>query len=107
MEAEAKKMKNFVFVSPHFPKTYYQFTRALKNAGFNVLGIADTDYSNLSNELKNSLTDYYQVGAMENYDEMFKAVAYFESRYGHIDFLESNDEYGLSEGARLRTDFNI
>lgn len=100
-------MKNFVFVSPHFPKTYYQFTRALKNAGFNVLGIADTDYSNLSNELKNSLTDYYQVGSMENYDEMFKAVAYFESRYGHIDFLESNNEYWLSEDARLRTDFNI
>ena len=30
---------NFVFISPHFPKTYYQFCQELKNNGVNVLGI--------------------------------------------------------------------
>ena len=35
---------NFIFISPHFPKTYYQFCQELKNNGVNVLGIA-SDHS--------------------------------------------------------------
>ena len=44
---------------------------------------------------------------MENYDEVYRAVAYFAFRYGRIDWIESNNEYWLEQDARLRTDFNV
>ena len=44
---------------------------------------------------------------MENYDQMMRAVAYFTFKYGRIDWLESNNEYWLTQDARLRTDFHI
>ena len=71
---------NFIFISPHFPKTYYQFCQELKNNGVNVLGIASDWYDGLSNEVNNSLTEYYQVNNMENYDDMYRAVAYLASK---------------------------
>ena len=100
-------MKNFVFISPNFPDTYWRFCRELKNNGFNVLGIGDCEYFQLSNELRASLTEYYKVSSLENYDAVFRAVAFFSFRYGKIDWLESNNEYWLEQDARLRTDFNI
>ena len=39
---------NFVFLSPNFPKTYYQFTQGLKNNGVTTLGIGDEPYDQLS-----------------------------------------------------------
>lgn len=98
---------NFIFISPTFPRNYYQFARAIKNLGQNSLGIAEDPYDYLSNELKESLTDYYQVSSLENYDEVYRAVAYFAYKYGKIDWLESNNEYWLQSDARLRQDFNI
>lgn len=100
-------MKNFIFISPNFPANYYKFCRHLKNNGFNVLGIGDCPYDNLSYELKISLNEYYKVNSLENYDEVYRAVAFFAFKYGKIDFLESNNEYWLENDARLRTDFNI
>lgn len=100
-------MKNFVFISPNFPDNYWRFCRELKNNGFNVLGIGDSEYFELSNELRASLTEYYKVSSLENYDEVYRAVAFFIFRYGKIDWLESNNEYWLEQDARLRTDFNI
>ena len=98
---------NFVFISPTFPKSYYQFPRAIHNLGGRTLGIAEDSYDSLSYELKSSLDDYYQVRSLENYDEVYRAVAYFTYKYGRIDFLESNNEYWLQSDARLRQDFNI
>ncbi len=100
-------MNNFVFISPNFPDNYWRFCRELKNNGFNVLGIGDSEYFELSNELRASLTEYYKVSSLENYDEVYRAVAFFSFRYGKIDWLESNNEYWLEQDARLRTDFNI
>lgn len=100
-------MKNFVFISPHFPYTYWQFCNRLLQNGVRVLGIADTPYENLSDELKSSLTEYYMVNSLENYDEVYRAVAYFAHRYGRIDWIESNNEYWLAQDAQLRTDFNV
>ena len=100
-------MRNFVFISPNFPTNYWQFCRELKNNGLNVLGIGDQPYDELIPELKNSLTEYYKVDHMEDYDQMYRAVAYFIFKYGRIDYLESNNEYWLEQDARLRTDFNI
>ena len=98
---------NFIFISPQFPHTYWNFCARLKKNGINVLGIGDTPYDQLSQELRNSLTEYYRVNDRENYDEMFRAVAFFSYKYGRIDWLESNNEYWLEQDARLRTDFNI
>ena len=100
-------MKNFIFISPNFPTNYWQFCHELQNNGMNVLGIGDQPYDELMPELKESLNEYYKVGSLENYDEVYRAVAFFAFKYGKIDWLESNNEYWLEQDARLRTDFNI
>ena len=82
---------NFVFISPHFPHTYWQFCQRLSQNGVTVL----------------SLTEYYRVGSLENYEEVYRGVAYFAYRHGRIDWIESNNEYWLEQDARLRTDFNV
>lgn len=98
---------NFVFLSPNFPKTYCNFTQALKNNGVTTLGIGDEAYDSLSERCKNSLVEYYKVDNMEDYDAVYRAIAYFTYKYGRIDWLESNNEYWLIRDAHLRTDYNI
>ena len=100
-------MKNFVFISPHFPDSFYRFVVALKKNGLRVLGIGDQPYDSLNPELKNALTEYYLCYDMDNIDNQIKAVKYFENKYGHIDYLESNNEYWLDKDARLREIFGI
>ncbi|MBQ5326483.1 MAG: carbamoylphosphate synthase large subunit, partial [Oscillospiraceae bacterium] len=94
-------------ISPNFPTNYWQFCKELKNNGLNVLGIGDQPYDELRQELKDSLNEYYKVSSLENYDEVFRAVAFFTFKYGKIDWLESNNEYWLERDAALRTEFNI
>ena len=94
-------MKNFVFISPNFPVNYWQFCRQLRNNGLRVLGIGDQPYDTLLPELKSALHEYYKVGSLENYDEVYRAVAFFISKYGRIDWLESNNEYWLERDAML------
>jgi len=98
---------NFVYISPQFPKTNCEFCDRLKQNGVNVLGIADIEYDQLDQKLKDSLTEYYKVSSLENYDEVLRAVAFFTHKYGKIDWLESNNEYWLVQDSRLRSDFNI
>ena len=100
-------MKNFVFLSPNFPTNYWKFCKELKDNGMRVLGIGDEPYEQLDENVKNSLHEYYKVGSLENYDEVYRAVAFFAFKYGRIDWLESNNEYWLEQDAKLRTDFNI
>ena len=98
---------NFIFISPQFPKTYWNFCDRLKRNGVHVLGLGDCAYDELSEPLKSSLTEYYRVGSLENYDEVIRAVGYFTFRYGKIDWVESNNEYWLGLDAKIRSDFNI
>ena len=100
-------MKNVVFISPNFPTNYWQFCKELKNNGMNVLGIGDQPYDELNPNLKESLNEYYKVSNLENYDEVYRAVAFFIHKHGRIDWLESNNEYWLEKDAQLRTDFHI
>ena len=88
-------MKNFVFISPTFPKTYYQFPQSWKNLGGNALCIGEDSYDSLSPELKEATTEYYQVSSLMDYDEVYRAVAWFAHKYGKIDWLESNNEFWL------------
>ena len=98
---------NFIFISPHFPHTYWQFCDRLHRNGINVLGIGDAPYDSLEEPLKAALTEYYRVDSLEDYDQVYRAVAFFAFRYGKIDWVESMNEYWLEQDARLRTDFNI
>ena len=100
-------MKNFVFISPNFPENYWMFCNHLKQNGLRVLGIGDSAYEQLKPELRSSLHEYYKVSSLENYDEVYRAVAFFIHKYGAIDWLESNNEYWLEKDAMLRTAFNI
>jgi hypothetical protein len=100
-------MKNFIFISPNFPVIYWKFCAELKNNGLRVLGIGDCPFDELKQELRDSLHEYYKVSNLENYEEVFRAVAFFTYKYGKIDWLESNNEYWLERDARLRTAFHI
>jgi len=98
---------NFVFISPNFPVTCAWFCDRLHRRGVNVLGVGDAPYDALGETLKGALTEYYQVSSLEDYDQVYRAVAFFIHRYGRIDWLESLNEYWLGQDARLRADFNI
>lgn len=98
---------NFIFISPNFPHTYWEFCRRLKQNGVTVLGIADAPYDELAPQLKDALTEYYRVDTLEDYDKVYRAVAFLAYKHGRIDWIESNNEYWLQQDARLRTDFHI
>ncbi|RMH69153.1 MAG: ATP-grasp domain-containing protein [Gemmatimonadetes bacterium] len=99
---------NFVYLSPHFPQNFRLFSIRLKELGVNVLGIADVPHHQLPHDLSHEgLTEYYQVGNMEHYDEILRACGYFTHKYGKLDRFESHNEHWLQTDARIRTDFNI
>ncbi len=100
-------MKNFVFLSPNFPANYWRFCAELRKNGMRVLGIGDCPYDELTQQLKDSLDEYYKVSNLGNYDEVFRAVAFLTYKHGKIDYLESNNEFWLERDAALRTAFNI
>ena len=100
-------MLNYVFISPAYPVTCTLFCDRLNRMGVKVLGIGDTPYYDLSDQLKNALREYYYVSSLEDYDQVYRAVAYYIHKYGRIGWLESMNEYWLRTDARLRTDFNI
>ena len=106
-ENQTYSFMNLVFISPHFPQTYWHFCAGAKANGINVLAIADTNYENLPQELRDSITDYYKVDNLEDYSQVYRAVAWYAHKWGRIDWIESNNEYWLEQDARLRTDFNV
>ena len=98
---------NFIFVSPQFPQVYWQFCAALRRDGARVLGIGDTPFDALAPEVRDSLDEYFWAHDLEDYDQVYQAVAYFSYRYGKPDWIESNNEHWLGLDARLREDFNV
>lgn len=98
---------NYIMISPSFPRNYKYFAIALKNQGINVLGIGSEDYDLIDQDLKDSLTMYYKVDDLENYDDVMKAVGFLTHKYGKIDRIESHNEHWLMLDAKLRTDFNV
>ena len=98
---------NYVFISPAYPVTCTMFCDRLNQMGVTVLGIGDVAADALGDQLQYALTDYYYVDSLEDYDQVYRAVAFFIHKYGRIDWLESMNEYWLGMDAQLRTDFNI
>ena len=100
-------MMNIIFISPHFPLHFYHFCQRLKGLGAKVLGIGDCPYEHLAQEVRESVTEYYYLPSLEDYEQVMRATAFFTFKYGKIDYVESQNEYWLELEARLRTDFNI
>jgi len=98
---------NVVFISPHFPLYFYNFCDRLKSRGVNVLGIGDASYASLPQHTRDALTEYYRVDDLENYEEVYRACAYYTWHYGKIDWIESQNEYWLELEATLRNEFNV
>jgi hypothetical protein len=98
---------NVVFLSPHFPPTWYQFVVALRRAGATVLGIGDAPAEELRPELREALTEYYRVADLADYDALVRAIGWFTHRYGKVDRIDSLNEHWLETEAQLRTDFNV
>jgi hypothetical protein len=108
MTTEILNWYNVVLISPHFPPNFFHFCQALsKIPGVRVLAIADCEYSLLRKELQESLTRYYKVDSLENYEDVLKGVGFFVHQYGKIHRLESHNEHWLELDAKLRLDFNI
>ena len=100
-------MTNFVFISPNFPRIYSKFVHALKDNGVNVLGIGDTPYNDTEKELRDYITEYYYIPNLADMGKIQEAMNYFQNKYGHIDFLESNNEYWLEQDAKIREMYHI
>lgn len=100
-------MTNFVYISPNYPENHWMFVRGLKKRGVRVLCVIDSPYESLKQELRDNMDECYRVSSFHNYDEVYKAVAYFAYKYGKIDWIESNNEAWLALDARLRDDFNV
>lgn len=100
-------MKNFVFISPNFPRRYYLWCEALARRGVRVLGIGDTPWNQCEKRLRDCLTDYVYVPNMNVYADMSNALASLIRKYGPIDGLESNNEWWLPTDAKLREEFDI
>ena len=98
---------NVLFISPHFPRHFYQFCDRLKTRGVTVLGIGDCGWDGLGDNCRNALTDYRAVSSLEDYESVYRVVAEYIYRYGRIDFVSSQNEYWLELEARIRTDFHI
>ena len=98
---------NVIFLSPHFPPSYYLFCVQLRRLGVNVLGLADERHEALRPELREALTDYYRVENLNDYDQALRAVGYFTHRHGRIDRVASHNEHWLELEAYLREHFNI
>ena len=98
---------NVVFISPQFPDTYWNWCDRLRRNGATVLGVGDTPYDALDQRVRDSLDEYYWVPSLEDYDQVFRAVAYFSWKWGKVDWVESQNEYWLAQDARLRDDFHV
>lgn len=98
---------NYLLVSPNFPISQEFFAKGLKEKGINVIGVGSESYDALSQTLKDNLVEYFRVNDLEDYEEVFRAVAFLTYKHGKIDRIESNNEYWLELDARLREDFNV
>ena len=98
---------NAVFLSPHFPPTFYLFCVRLREAGANVFGIGEEHFGNLRPELQGALTEHYRVENLNDFEEAARAIGHFSERHGRIDRIASHNEHWLELEAWLRQRFDI
>ncbi len=98
---------NLIYLSPHFPPNFVNFVVGLAGRGIKVLGIAEEHPDSLDERLKASLTDYYRVDQLDDYEQVYRAAAFLIHKHGRVTRVESHNEHWMMHEARLREDFNI
>ncbi|MDY7230995.1 ATP-grasp domain-containing protein [Hyalangium rubrum] len=98
---------NVVFISPQFPPHFVHFVTALRERGITVLGIGDTPYDSLRQELREAMAEYFFTPRLDDRDAMLRAVGYFTWRHGRIHRIDSLNETWLEAEAQLRQDFHV
>lgn len=96
---------NFIFISPNYPSGHWKYIAALREAGCNILGIGDAGDETFPAGLRGNLTEYYRVGDLHNYDEVYRACAYYISRYGRPNAIDSLNGYWADLVEALHSDF--
>lgn len=94
-----------IFISPNYPAGHCRYISALRAAGHTVLGIGDAGSETFTAELRGNLDEYYRVGDLHNYDEIYRAVGYFINHWGRIDRIDSLNPYWADTVASLRKEF--
>ncbi|MFX0537417.1 ATP-grasp domain-containing protein [Ornithinimicrobium sp. Y1847] len=97
---------NIVFVEPHFPRNQREFPRALASVGANVIGIGETPWDYLDDQLKSWLVHYEQVGSVTDRQAMTAAVRKVQGMVW-VDRLESTIEAHQMVAAQVREDLGI
>lgn len=92
---------NVIFVAPNFPNYQRQFVRALKNVGANVIGIGESPYDWLDDEVKGALHEYEQVSSVTDEGALYDAVKRVQGRHW-VDRLESTIESHMLPVAKVR-----
>lgn len=84
---------NIIFISPNYPAGHRRYVTALRNAGHTVLGIGDAGEETFAPELRGSLSAYYRVGDLHDYDAVYRACCYYTWQFGRVDRIESLNPY--------------
>lgn len=100
-------MVNCLLISPQYPDNYWKFAEALTNNHYQVFGIGDTPFFELSLEIKRNLKVYYFLPNLSDYQSLKAIVQHIVDIFGPLDFIESHNEHWLLTDARLRQDFKI
>lgn len=98
---------NFLFISPNYPSGHWKYVAALRKAGAKVLCIGDAGDETFAPILRGSLTEYYRVGDLHDYESVYRACAYFIHKYGRLDRIESLNPYWRDLEARLREEYHV
>lgn len=97
---------NIILVEPHFPHNQREFARALASVGANVIGIGETPWDYLDDQLKSWMVHYEQVGSVTNRAQMTEAVRKIQGMVW-IDRMESTIEAHQMVAAQVREDLGI
>ena len=92
---------NIVFVEPAFPQNQRRFVAALAGVGANVIGVGESDESDLGDELRGQMGAYYRVDNVTDVGQLEAAVAWAQDLVW-VDRLESTIESHQMTAARVR-----
>jgi hypothetical protein len=96
-----------LYLSPHFPLHFTQFTESLARYGVQVLGVTDQPDECLPEVLKRTLAGHYRVDSLNCTDQVLAAGHFFRERWGPIDRVESHLEPWLELEAIVRQELDV
>ena len=97
---------NVLFLSPGYPPEMPHFTRGLREAGANVIGVGDQDESAIPAVARENLSAYVRVGGFADEDAILSRVESV-ARRTRIDRVECMWEPLVVLAARLRERFSL